>query len=118
MRTIAVTEMDCPTHYYIEEGIKEPEAGSVAFTHSTMYGGKRRYSMLSSLRADRDRINKIPDANAQIWRRHIVGHGPRYALMRDVADNDLEPDGDSEGLLFWPAIDVSEYMDRGWTVIA
>ena len=117
MRTIAVTEMDCPTHYYIEEGTKEPEAGSAAFARSTMCGPRRQYSMLASLRADRDRINKIPWANAQIWRRHIVGHGPRYALVRDAIDADLASERDDEGAFFWPGIDVEEYMDRGWMVI-
>ena len=88
MRTIAVTEMDCPG------------------------------SMLKSLFDDRKRINKIPEANAQIWRRHIVGHGPRYALVRDVINADLVSERDEEGMFFWPGIDVPEYMDRGWMVIA
>ncbi len=87
MRTIPVTEMDCPG------------------------------SMLDSLSDDLDRINKIPGANAQIWRRHIVGHGPRFALVRDVADDDLKAERDEWGLCFWPSIDVPEYMDRGWMVI-
>ncbi len=89
MRTIAVTEMDCPG------------------------------SMLESLFDDRKRINKSQWwANAQIWRRHLPGHGPRYALVREVHLNDLKPGGDDGGMFYWPSIDVAEYMDRGWTVIA